>query len=105
MTEIQSHPLLTCFNHRTLFFLLLKGKAMKKKSSWQKTEVQVVERQMMKFITSLIVLGKMDCERCLRAEPEALKNRDLQTTKLYVQPHFSLQKEIAELALWLATPW
>ncbi|KAL6476808.1 hypothetical protein MHYP_G00153070 [Metynnis hypsauchen] len=62
-----------------------KGKAtQKKKRPWQQTEVQAVERHMNRFITACTVPAKSDCERCLRAEPEALKNRDWQNLKFYV---------------------
>ncbi|KAM9836164.1 uncharacterized protein ACBR49_019817 [Aulostomus maculatus] len=70
-----------------------KGKAtLKKKNPWQKIEVRAVERHMMKFITSCILPGKMDCEKCLRDEPEALKNRDWQTLKFYVYNRISASK-------------
>ncbi|KAL1274946.1 hypothetical protein QQF64_027760 [Cirrhinus molitorella] len=55
---------------------LFKGKTTHKKNPWQQTEVQAVERHMMQFITSFTVPAKSDCEKCLKAEPEALKNRD-----------------------------
>ena len=82
-----------CFNHKTPFFSPLQGKATQsKKRPWQKTKVQAVERQMKKFITSCIVPGKMDCEKCWRAEPEALKNRDWQTLHFYVYNRISASK-------------
>ncbi|XP_076012340.1 uncharacterized protein LOC143004999 [Genypterus blacodes] len=56
----------------------------KKKMPWQQTEVQSVERHMNRFITSGVVPAKSDCEKCLRAEPEALKNRDWQNLKFYI---------------------
>ncbi|KAG1937384.1 hypothetical protein F2P79_018232 [Pimephales promelas] len=52
-----------------------KGKSTQK-TPWQQTEVQAVERHMQRFITSLTVPAKSDCEKCLKAEPGALKNRD-----------------------------
>ncbi|XP_073331581.1 uncharacterized protein [Pagrus major] len=71
-----------------------KGKAtQRKKRPWQETEVQAVERHMKKFITSCIVPGKMDCEKCLRAEPEALQSRDWQTLKFYVYNRISASKK------------
>ncbi|KAM9462453.1 uncharacterized protein Hap1MRO34_016384 [Clarias gariepinus] len=49
-----------------------KGKVFqRKKTSWQQTEVQAVERHMNRFIISGIVPAKNDCKKCLRAEPEA----------------------------------
>ncbi|KAM9762562.1 uncharacterized protein ACNS7B_004605 isoform 1-T1 [Menidia menidia] len=62
----------------------LSGKATQKKSPWTQTEIRAVERHLMKFISSCMVPGKWECERCLRAEPEALKNRNWQTLKYYV---------------------
>ncbi|XP_049327921.1 uncharacterized protein LOC125787558 [Astyanax mexicanus] len=61
-----------------------KGKPLQKKTPWQQTEVQAVEKHMKRFITSCIVPGKADCEKCIRAEPEALKNREWQNVKFYV---------------------
>lgn len=65
----------------------------RKKCPWQKTEVQAVERHMMKFIKSFIVPGKLDCEKCMRAEPEALKNRDWKTIKFYIYNRISVSKK------------
>ncbi|TKS73772.1 hypothetical protein D9C73_007853 [Collichthys lucidus] len=58
--------------------IVSKAPLKKKKTPWQQTEVQAVERHMNRFITSCVVPGKSDCEKCLKAEPEALKNRDWQ---------------------------
>ncbi|KAM3618408.1 uncharacterized protein V6R79_020019 [Siganus canaliculatus] len=56
----------------------------KKKTPWQQKEVQAVEKQMSRFITSCIVPNKSDCEKCLKAEPEAVKHRDWRNLKFYV---------------------
>ncbi|XP_070785442.1 uncharacterized protein [Enoplosus armatus] len=69
-----------------------RGKAGQKKTPWQQTEVQAVERHMKQFITSCVVPAKSDCEKCLRAEPEALKNRDWQTLKFYVYNRITAYK-------------
>ncbi|KAM3615177.1 uncharacterized protein V6R79_024449 [Siganus canaliculatus] len=62
-----------------------KGRGIqKKKTPWQQKEVQAVEKQMSRFITSCIVPNKSDCEKCLKAEPEALKHRDWRNLKFYV---------------------
>ncbi|KAL0963942.1 hypothetical protein UPYG_G00315610 [Umbra pygmaea] len=61
-----------------------KGKSTQKKTPWHQTEVQAVERHMKQFITSLTVPAKSDCDKCLKAEPEALKNRDWKTVKFYI---------------------
>ncbi|XP_069380678.1 uncharacterized protein [Paralichthys olivaceus] len=52
--------------------------AQKKKTPWKQTEVEAVERHMNRFITSCIVPAKFDCEKCITAEPEALKDRSWQ---------------------------
>ncbi|XP_037392094.1 uncharacterized protein LOC119262817 [Pygocentrus nattereri] len=71
-----------------------KGKAtQKKKRPWKQTEVQAVERHMNRFITACTVPAKSDCERCLRAEPEALKNRDWQNLKFYVYNRITAYKK------------
>ncbi len=43
-----------------------------------------MERHLKRFITSGTVPSKSDCEKCLKAEPEALRNRDWKTVKFYV---------------------
>ncbi|KAG8002907.1 N-lysine methyltransferase KMT5A [Nibea albiflora] len=69
-----------------------KGPLKKKKTPWQQTEVQAVERHMNRFITSCVVPGKSDCEKCLKAEPEALKNRDWENLKFYVYNRITAYK-------------
>ncbi|KAI4905149.1 hypothetical protein NFI96_011546, partial [Prochilodus magdalenae] len=69
-----------------------KGKVTPKKTPWQQTEVQAVERHMNRFLTSCIVPSKSDCEKCLRAEPEALKNRDWKNLKFYVYNRITAYK-------------
>jgi len=76
-----------------LFFCSLAGKATQKRTPWQQTEVQAVERRMKRFITSCLVPAKSDCVKCLRAEPEALKNRDWQTLKFYVYNRITAYKK------------
>ncbi|XP_059426103.1 uncharacterized protein LOC132160437 [Carassius carassius] len=56
-----------------------KAKSSQKKSPWQQAEVQAVERHLKSFIISGTVPAKSDCEKCLKAEPEALRNRDWKT--------------------------
>ncbi|XP_078790071.1 uncharacterized protein LOC105358446 isoform X3 [Oryzias latipes] len=71
----------------------LKGKSDKKrKEPWTKSEVQAVERQMSIFIKSCRVPAKADCEKCLAAEGEALKNRDWQHLKFYVYNRITAYK-------------
>ncbi|XP_032365870.1 uncharacterized protein LOC116683731 [Etheostoma spectabile] len=71
-----------------------KGTAtVKKKSPWNKKEVQAVERHMNHFITSCVVPAKRDCEKCLRAEPEVLKNREWQHIKFYIYNRITAYKK------------
>ncbi|RXN13663.1 N-lysine methyltransferase SETD8 [Labeo rohita] len=61
-----------------------KGKTTQKRTPWQQAEVQAVERHLKQCIVSGTVPSKSDCEKCLKAEPEALRNRDWKTVKFYV---------------------
>ncbi|XP_034038244.1 uncharacterized protein LOC117521022 isoform X4 [Thalassophryne amazonica] len=61
-----------------------KGRAAQKRTPWQAAEVRAVERQMSQFIRSCTVPSKRDCEKCLRAEPEALCNRTWQNLNFFV---------------------
>ncbi|XP_051502746.1 uncharacterized protein LOC127411307 isoform X2 [Myxocyprinus asiaticus] len=71
-----------------------KGKTtQKKKTPWQQTEVQAVERHMKQFITSCTVPAKSDCEKCLKAELEALKNRDWKNLKFYIYNRITAYKK------------
>ncbi|XP_039537842.1 uncharacterized protein LOC120486059 isoform X3 [Pimephales promelas] len=69
-----------------------KGKSTQK-TPWQQTEVQAVERHMQRFITSLTVPAKSDCEKCLKAEPGALKNRDWKNVKFYIYNRITAYKK------------
>ncbi|XP_052413408.1 uncharacterized protein LOC127958551 isoform X1 [Carassius gibelio] len=69
------------------------GQITHKKNPWQQTEVQAVERHMMRFITSFTVPGKTDCEKCLKAEPEALKNRDWKNVKFFIYNRITAYKK------------
>ncbi|XP_067253173.1 uncharacterized protein [Chanodichthys erythropterus] len=69
-----------------------KGKTTQK-IPWQQTEVQAVERHMKRFITSLTVPAKSDCDKCLKAEPEALKNRNWKTVKFYIYNRITAYKK------------
>ncbi|KAJ4933310.1 hypothetical protein JOQ06_030142 [Pogonophryne albipinna] len=69
-----------------------KGKAAQKRMPWTKTETQAVDKHMSRFITSCLVPGKSDCEKCLKAEPIALKHRDWQTLKFYVHNRITAYK-------------
>lgn len=52
----------------------------------------MVERHMRRFLQSLTVPGKADCERCLLAEAEALKERDWKSIKFYVYNRISASR-------------
>ena len=65
----------------------LKGKSHLKRR-WQPAEVQAVERHMQRFIAAAVVPNKSDCDQCLRAEPEALADRDWRHIKFYVHNQF-----------------
>ena len=52
-----------------------------------------MERHMKRFFTSCVAPAESECEKCLRAEPEALKNRDWQTLKLYVYNRITVYKK------------
>ncbi|XP_016309115.1 uncharacterized protein LOC107663407 isoform X2 [Sinocyclocheilus anshuiensis] len=69
------------------------GQTTHKKNPWQQTEVQAVERHMMRFITSFTVPGKSDCEKCLKAEPGALKNRDWKNVKFFIYNRITAYKK------------
>ncbi|XP_043094725.1 uncharacterized protein rnf214 isoform X2 [Puntigrus tetrazona] len=69
------------------------GQTTHKKNPWQQTEVQAVERHMMRFITSFTVPGKTDCEKCLKAEPEALRNRDWKNVKFFIYNRITAYKK------------
>ncbi|CAL8302501.1 unnamed protein product [Arctogadus glacialis] len=71
----------------------VKGKAPRKRKPWQDEEVKAVEKHMKRFITSCIVPSKRDCEKCLRAEPAALNNRDWQMLKYYVYNRITAYKK------------
>ncbi|XP_016142227.1 uncharacterized protein [Sinocyclocheilus grahami] len=70
-----------------------KGKTTRRKYPWQQTEVQAVERHMMRFITSFTVPAKSDCEKCLKAEPQALKYRDWKNVKFFIYNRITAYKK------------
>ncbi|XP_042612413.1 uncharacterized protein LOC109073813 isoform X2 [Cyprinus carpio] len=71
----------------------LKDKTTRRKNPWQQTEVQAVERHLMRFITSFTVPAKSDCEKCLKAEPEALKYRDWKNVKFFIYNRITAYKK------------
>uniref|UniRef100_A0A1A8FTH6 Si:ch73-211l13.2 n=3 Tax=Nothobranchius korthausae TaxID=1143690 RepID=A0A1A8FTH6_9TELE len=65
---------------------------VKRRIPWNPTEVQAVERCMHHFITSCTVPAKNDCEKCLKAEPVALKSRSWQNIKFYIYNRITANK-------------
>ncbi|XP_048015236.1 uncharacterized protein LOC125247794 isoform X1 [Megalobrama amblycephala] len=68
------------------------GSSNAPKKKWEDNEVKAVERHMMKFIKTCKVPGKQDCERCIHAEPEALKQRTWTGVKNYVRNRITTLK-------------
>ncbi|XP_048037612.1 uncharacterized protein LOC125262766 [Megalobrama amblycephala] len=68
------------------------GSSNAPKKKWEDNEVKAVERHMMKFIKTCKVPGKQDCERCIHAEPEALKQRTWTRVKNYVRNRITTLK-------------
>ncbi|XP_055022443.1 uncharacterized protein LOC129412454 isoform X2 [Boleophthalmus pectinirostris] len=66
-----------------------------KRRPWEKEEMNAVERHMISFIHSCRVPGKDDCDRCLKSEPEALKNRDWKAIKFYIKNRITALKRKA----------
>ncbi|XP_070398135.1 uncharacterized protein [Nothobranchius furzeri] len=65
------------------------------KQKWEDSEVRAVERHMMRFIHTCKVPQKMDCIRCINAEPYALKNRNWTGVKNYVRNRITALKRKA----------
>nr|XP_054586275.1 uncharacterized protein LOC129152239 [Nothobranchius furzeri] len=72
------------------------GKALrcKTKPKWDEAEVRAVEKHLMRFIQEHKLPQKVDCVRCLEAEPRALRNRSWKGLKDYVRNRITtLQRE------------
>jgi len=69
------------------------GKAPVKRTAWTPEEVQAVERHLNTFIKSFTVPGKYDCDKCLEAEPVALKNRTWKNVKFFVHNRITTNKK------------
>nr|XP_055030542.1 uncharacterized protein LOC129419425 isoform X2 [Misgurnus anguillicaudatus] len=69
------------------------GSSIPPKRKWEEVEVKAVEKHMMKFIKTCKVPGKQDCERCIQAEPEALKERTWTGVKNYVRNRITTLKK------------
>nr|XP_055064530.1 uncharacterized protein LOC129447001 isoform X1 [Misgurnus anguillicaudatus] len=69
------------------------GSSIPPKRKWEEVEVKAVEKHLMKFIKTCKVPGKQDCERCIQAEPEALKERTWTGVKNYVRNRITTLKK------------
>ncbi|XP_073727924.1 uncharacterized protein [Misgurnus anguillicaudatus] len=69
------------------------GSSIPPKRNWEEVEVKAVEKHLMKFIKTCKVPGKQDCERCIQAEPEALKERTWTGVKNYVRNRITTLKK------------
>ncbi|KAM4577992.1 uncharacterized protein V3H82_012082 [Fundulus diaphanus] len=65
--------------------------------NWSPGEICAVEETLTEFILSGKVPGKTDCEACIMASPEALKDRDWKAIKFYVKNRITaIQRECAK---------
>nr|XP_054596482.1 uncharacterized protein LOC129163342 isoform X1 [Nothobranchius furzeri] len=55
------------------------------KRSWTPEECAAVDKHLRRFIVRSQVPGKEECQRCITAAPEALRNRDWKAVKYYVK--------------------
>ncbi|XP_030586474.1 uncharacterized protein LOC115781159 isoform X6 [Archocentrus centrarchus] len=74
---------------------LKKGNQGNSKRKWEDREVRAVERHMMRFIHTCKVPQKLDCIRCINAEPYALKDRTWTGVKNYVRNRITALKRRA----------
>lgn len=65
------------------------GKQTAIKRSWTQEDCAAVERHLKKCIVRNQVPGKMDCQRCITAEPGALGNRDWKAVKYFIKNRIS----------------
>jgi len=61
------------------------GKQTAVKRSWTPDECAAVDTHLRRFIVMNQVPGKEECQRCITAEPQALRNRDWKAVKYYVK--------------------
>ncbi|XP_017166342.1 uncharacterized protein LOC108167284 [Poecilia reticulata] len=72
-----------------------KGRQPCKRRTWNEGEVLAVEKHLMAFITTCRVPGKADCDKCLKREPVALRNRNWLAVKFYVKNRITALKNKA----------
>lgn len=58
---------------------------------WTDEECAAVRRHLKKCIMTSKVPGKSECQRCIDAEPEILKNRDWKSVKFFVKNRITAQ--------------
>jgi len=71
--------------NENLLFNYFIGSSNAPKKKCEDSEVKALERHMIKFIKTCKVPGKQDCERCIHAEPESLKQRTWTGVKNYLR--------------------
>ncbi|XP_076860752.1 uncharacterized protein LOC143518327 [Brachyhypopomus gauderio] len=64
----------------------------RKKRTWSASEVQAIERHLMKFIRTCQLPGKKECVSCLLSEPVALQARDWTAVKFYIKNRITTLK-------------
>ncbi|XP_041824505.1 uncharacterized protein LOC121655287 [Melanotaenia boesemani] len=69
-----------------------RGKQTTVKRSWTSEECGAVQKHLRNFIIINQVPGKKDCEQCISAEPEALKNRDWRAVKFFIKNRIKAMK-------------
>ncbi|XP_041841745.1 uncharacterized protein LOC121654512 isoform X2 [Melanotaenia boesemani] len=69
-----------------------RGKQTTVKRSWTSEECGAVQKHLRNFIIMNQVPGKKDCEQCISAEPEALKNRDWRAVKFFIKNRITAMK-------------
>ena len=68
------------------------GVKVANKRKWGTNEVNAVEKHLNRFIKTCTVPGKKDCEACIKAEPDALKDRDWLAVKFFVKNRITALK-------------
>ncbi|XP_041918266.1 uncharacterized protein LOC121682254 isoform X14 [Alosa sapidissima] len=63
-----------------------------KRRPWETEEIAAVEKHMRNFILTCNVPRKCDCDKCLKSEPVALKNRDWKALKFYIKNRITALK-------------
>ncbi|KAK0139427.1 hypothetical protein N1851_023856 [Merluccius polli] len=73
------------FKTTNIFYFANLGKKPAIRRPWTPEECAAIKRQLRRFLIMNITPGKADCEKCLSAEPKALKNRDWKAVKYFVK--------------------